>query len=103
LGLEVSSTASRQHQRRALVQQPARLHRITDQSPPEQIIPLLNDYAEAVTSAICDAAFRPQARAVVIVNDTVSDAELKRMGRARGVRFNLAQAGATTPETPLFS
>ncbi|HJU15917.1 MAG TPA: adenylate/guanylate cyclase domain-containing protein [Stellaceae bacterium] len=28
--------------------------RITDQSAPEQIIPLLNDYAEAVISAICD-------------------------------------------------
>ena len=28
--------------------------RITDQSPPEQIIPLLNDYAEAVISAVYD-------------------------------------------------
>jgi class 3 adenylate cyclase len=44
----VSSAAARQHRRRAVVQQPARLHRITDQSPPEQIIPLLNDYGEAV-------------------------------------------------------
>src|SRR5260370_5031332 len=46
------------------------------------------------------AAFGPQARAVVVVNDTVSDAELKHMhGQgARGIRFNLAQAGATTPE-----
>jgi D-galactarolactone isomerase len=46
------------------------------------------------------AAFGPQARAVVVVDDTVSDAELKRMhGQgARGIRFNLAQAGATTPE-----
>jgi len=40
------------------------------------------------------------ARAVVVVNDTVSDAELTRMHGlgARGIRFNLAQAGATTPE-----
>ena len=46
------------------------------------------------------AAFGPQARAIVVVNDTVSDAELKRMHEqgARGIRFNLAQAGATTPE-----
>jgi predicted TIM-barrel fold metal-dependent hydrolase len=38
------------------------------------------------------AAFGPQARAVVVVNDTVSDTELKRMhGQgARGIRFNLA-------------
>ena len=45
-------------------------------------------------------AFGPSARAVVVVDTTVTDAELKRMhGRgARGVRFNLAQAGATTPE-----
>jgi D-galactarolactone isomerase len=45
-------------------------------------------------------AFGPTARAVVVVNDTVSDAELKRMHGlgARGIRFNLAQAGATTPE-----
>src|SRR5246127_2941342 len=46
------------------------------------------------------AAFGPRARTVVVVNDTVSDAELKRMHEqgARGIRFNLAQAGATTPE-----
>jgi len=46
------------------------------------------------------AAFGPQARAVVVVNDAVSDAELKRMhGQgARGIRFNLAPAGATTAE-----
>jgi D-galactarolactone isomerase len=46
------------------------------------------------------AAFGPQARAVVVVDDTVSDAELKRMHAqgARGIRFNLAQAAATTPE-----
>src|SRR5215472_11982364 len=46
------------------------------------------------------AAFGPQARAVVVVNDAVSDSELKRMHEqgARGIRFNLAQAGATTPE-----
>src|SRR6516225_7041664 len=45
-------------------------------------------------------AFGPTARAVVVVDDTVSDAELKRMHDlgARGIRFNLAQAGATTPE-----
>src|SRR6516162_1127536 len=46
------------------------------------------------------AAFGPTARAVVVVDDSVADAELKRMhGQgARGIRFNLAQAGATTPE-----
>ena len=45
-------------------------------------------------------AFGPTARAVVVVDDTVSDAELKRMHDlgARGIRFNLAQAAATTPE-----
>ena len=45
-------------------------------------------------------AFGPTARAVVVVDDTVADAELKRMHAqgARGIRFNLAQAGATTPE-----
>jgi predicted TIM-barrel fold metal-dependent hydrolase len=45
-------------------------------------------------------ALGPNTRAVVVVNDTVSDAELKRMDGlgARGIRFNLAQAGATTPE-----
>ena len=46
------------------------------------------------------AAFGPTARAVVVVDTSVSDADLKRMHEqgARGVRFNLAQAGATTPE-----
>ena len=46
------------------------------------------------------ATLGPQARAVVVVNDTVSDAELKRMHEqgARGIRFNFAPAGATTPE-----
>jgi|SRR5579863_1722266 len=45
------------------------------------------------------AAFGPQARAVVVVNDTISAAELRKMDDqgARGIRFNLAQAGATTP------
>jgi D-galactarolactone isomerase len=45
-------------------------------------------------------AMGPSARAVVVVNDTVTDDELKRMHAlgARGIRFNLAQAGATTPE-----
>ena len=35
-----------------------------------------------------------------VTSDTVSDADLKRMHEqgARGIRFNLAQAGATTPE-----
>jgi D-galactarolactone isomerase len=46
------------------------------------------------------AAFGALARAVVVVNDSVADAELKRMHElgVRGIRFNLAQAGATTPE-----
>src|SRR5262249_5224199 len=46
------------------------------------------------------AAFGPTARAVVVVDDTVTDGELKHMhsAGARGIRFNLAQAGATTPE-----
>jgi predicted TIM-barrel fold metal-dependent hydrolase len=46
------------------------------------------------------AAFGPTARAVVVVDTSVSDADLKRMHEqgARGLRFNLAQAGATTPE-----
>jgi predicted TIM-barrel fold metal-dependent hydrolase len=37
---------------------------------------------------------------VVVVDDTVTDAELKRMHGegTRGIRFNLTQAGATTPE-----
>ena len=45
-------------------------------------------------------AFGPGARAVVVVDTTITDAELKRMHNlgARGIRFNLAQAGATTPE-----
>jgi D-galactarolactone isomerase len=45
-------------------------------------------------------AFGPTARAVAVVDTTVSDAELKRMNDlgVRGIRFNLAQAGATTPE-----
>jgi len=46
------------------------------------------------------AAFGPNARMVAVVNDKVSEEELKRMHAAgvRGIRFNLAQAGATTPE-----
>jgi len=46
------------------------------------------------------AAFGAEARGVAVVNDGVSDAELKRMDAlgVRGIRFNLAQAGATTPE-----
>src|SRR4029079_943492 len=46
------------------------------------------------------AAFGPTARMVAVVNDKVSDDELKRLHAAgvRGIRFNLAQAGATTPE-----
>ena len=46
------------------------------------------------------AAFGPTARGVVVVDTTVTDMELKRMHEqgARGIRFNLAQAGATTPE-----
>ncbi|MBV8888979.1 MAG: amidohydrolase family protein [Alphaproteobacteria bacterium] len=45
------------------------------------------------------AAFGPTARAVAVVNDTVDPGELKRMDGlgVRGIRFNLAQAGATTP------
>jgi D-galactarolactone isomerase len=45
-------------------------------------------------------AFGPEARAVAVVDTTVADAELKRMNElgVRGIRFNLAQAGATTPE-----
>jgi predicted TIM-barrel fold metal-dependent hydrolase len=44
------------------------------------------------------AAFGAEARAVAVVNDSVGDAELKRMDAlgVRGIRFNLAQAGATT-------
>jgi predicted TIM-barrel fold metal-dependent hydrolase len=46
------------------------------------------------------AVFGPEARAVAVVNDSVSDAELRRMDTlgVRGIRFNLAQAGATTAE-----
>src|SRR3954471_1521170 len=46
------------------------------------------------------ASFGPSARMAPVVNDAVSADELKRMHRAgvRGIRFNLAQAGATTPE-----
>jgi D-galactarolactone isomerase len=45
-------------------------------------------------------AFGPQARAVVVVDTSVTDADLKQMHAlgTRGIRFNLAQAGATTPE-----
>ena len=45
-------------------------------------------------------AMGPNARAVVVVNDAVTDAELQRLHAmgARGIRFNLAQAGATTPD-----
>jgi predicted TIM-barrel fold metal-dependent hydrolase len=45
-------------------------------------------------------AFGPSARAVVVVDTTVTDPELKRMHGlgARGIRFNLAQAGATTSD-----
>ena len=44
------------------------------------------------------AALGATARAVVVVNDSVSGAELERMHGlgARGIRINLAQAGATT-------
>jgi D-galactarolactone isomerase len=46
------------------------------------------------------AEFGPSARMVAVVNDSVSADELKRMHAlgVRGIRFNLAQAGATTPE-----
>jgi D-galactarolactone isomerase len=46
------------------------------------------------------AAFGPEARAVVVVNDAVSDAELRRMHEqgVRGIRFNFAPAGPTKPE-----
>jgi predicted TIM-barrel fold metal-dependent hydrolase len=46
------------------------------------------------------AAFGPTGRMVAVVNDSVSTDELKRMHAlgVRGIRFNLAQAGATTPE-----
>jgi D-galactarolactone isomerase len=44
--------------------------------------------------------FGATARGVAVVNDTVADAELKRLHDAgvRGIRFNLAQQGATTVE-----
>jgi len=52
-------------------------------------------------SCMLDAlqAFGAEARGVAVVNDGVADAELKRMDTlgVRGIRFNLAQAGATTP------
>jgi D-galactarolactone isomerase len=46
------------------------------------------------------AAFGSTARMVAVVNDGVSTEELKRLHAlgVRGIRFNLAQAGATTPE-----
>src|SRR5499427_7343693 len=46
------------------------------------------------------AAFGPSARMVAVVDDSVSTEELKRLHAlgVRGIRFNLAQAGATTPE-----
>jgi predicted TIM-barrel fold metal-dependent hydrolase len=46
------------------------------------------------------AALGASARMVAVVNDSVTDAELKRLDGlgVRGIRFNLAQAGATTPE-----
>jgi len=45
-------------------------------------------------------AFGPTARAVVVVDITVIDAELRRLHGlgVRGIRFNLAQGGPTTPE-----
>jgi predicted TIM-barrel fold metal-dependent hydrolase len=44
--------------------------------------------------------FGARARGVAVVNTEVSDAELKRLHKAgvRGIRFNLAQRGATTVE-----
>lgn len=46
------------------------------------------------------AAFGAEARAVIVANDTVSATELRRMHErgARGIRFNFAPAGPTTPE-----
>jgi D-galactarolactone isomerase len=46
------------------------------------------------------AALGPTSRAVVVVDTGVTDADLKRMHEqgARGIRFNLAQGGDTTPE-----
>jgi D-galactarolactone isomerase len=45
-------------------------------------------------------AFGPSARMVAVVDDKISTEELQRMHTlgVRGIRFNLAQAGATTPE-----
>jgi D-galactarolactone isomerase len=45
-------------------------------------------------------AFGPSARMVAVVNDKISTDELQRMHAlgVRGIRFNLAQAGATTAE-----
>jgi D-galactarolactone isomerase len=46
------------------------------------------------------SALGSSARMVAVVNDRVTAAELKRLDGlgVRGIRFNLAQAGATTPE-----
>jgi predicted TIM-barrel fold metal-dependent hydrolase len=46
------------------------------------------------------AALGRNSRAVAVVDDTVTDVELRRLNGlgVRGIRFNLAQAGATTPE-----
>jgi D-galactarolactone isomerase len=46
------------------------------------------------------AQIGPTARAVAVVDTSVSDDELKRLGEqgVRGIRFNLVQAGATTIE-----
>ena len=44
------------------------------------------------------AEFGPAARGIAVVNDSVSDAELKRLdaARVRGIRFNLGNAGGAT-------
>lgn len=46
------------------------------------------------------AALGRLARMVAVVSDAIADSELKRLNGlgVRGIRFNLAQAGATTPE-----
>src|SRR5262249_41244832 len=46
------------------------------------------------------ASLGPRSRMVAVVDTTVTDAELKRLDGLGvcGIRFNLAQAGATTPE-----
>src|ERR1700760_2954562 len=53
-------------------------------------------------SCLLDALHRfgPNARGIAVVNPSVSTAELKTLDAAgvRGLRFNLVQAGATTPE-----